>query len=758
MDSMNIHRYKKISSLIQGIDDTKKELLQDLHKDIVENLSVIEAVNRKAIYGSRNISDTAESLTRFSDDVPLEERERKIKALGQALNGEQNLVHMIANLSGGFTQGWKWLEDVAIGLDSGELLRVDDEAASKREQLQDLSNEFHLNQGVCVRFSNAAKKLAEFRGVLLDLTSQMIKVAEKFFVALSKRHSSEGVKVWRSPVLTDFAMSVYNNIVHHGGISEKSTESQLSTYSMRQAIALIDWSRDDDFKGIILSEAPEFTLWIKRQLRKMWKVAVNLEDIFQDEINEVSALYYARYRKEKSDALELRMKMLDDLDPNKVRFEDRSATFSEEEIRNLKHRNDVLNNVCSMLLDSSNTSKEIADYVYEQAKKLRQHYLEVNSFYVCRIGQGNPMMGTSSGGLEVTPGKRPSASFDDIIGSGFDELRNFSGYIKRMQKFGDLFLMTSPRNTHDRANVLLIGPQGCGKTEALRAVANEEDSIAIFAQGSDFLTSWLGEAQKNPKRLFEAAVKLHKESGKHVHILIDEIDSVINDDYSTTKINLTLEFQMIMDGVVEYPHISVWGTTNHPERIPMPMIRRFAKLLIVGKLDSNQRVKLLKHFFKNLPIEKMSDEQWRKKADRLEHATGDVIRKIADHVWREEISKFIEKNPDDAEKMVDILTRINREAYSDYQPELDSTRADREVNKGSYGGGKTSKRQMFMKQLRHVLEIEGSAIDRAIDIALDNIGIINEIQTAKKTYEDAERFLAEIKSEREGAPSRPGAN
>lgn len=45
---------------------------------------------------------------------------------------------------------------------------------------------------------------------------------------------------------------------------------------------------------------------------------------------------------------------------------------------------------------------------------------------------------------------------------------------------------------------------------------------------------------------------------------------------------------------------------------------------------------------------------------------------------------------------------------------------------------------------------EGKTIDRAIDIALDNIGIINEIQTTKKTYEDAECFLAEIKSEREG--------
>jgi len=747
---MNAHRYRKISSLIREVDPDRKELLQDAHRDIVESLEKIEAINRKSVDGSTSIQEAALSTTRFEKELEdLEEKEKRQLALSHALKGDQNLIHMLANLSTGFVQAWKILEGIASGLDAGELLVIDEQSDSTREKMQDLAAELSLNGDACVRFENACRGLGIYRHSIIDIASQITKVAEQFFVALSKRHSSEGIRIWHSPVLTDFSMSIYNNIAHHGNVTEQTTESQISAYSMRKAIAIIDWTRDEDFEEILTSDVFEFSYWIKRQLRKLWKTSKDLEDIFKDELKAVAQVHYTRVITPSDEAFDSKMRMLEELDPNKVKYEDRSATFSEEEIRNLEHKNEVLGKICSMLKDKEKSSHDIANYVYDQVKKLRQHYLEVNSFYVCKIGQGNPMMGQSSGALEVVPGKRPNSNFADIIGSGFDELRDFSQHIKRMQKFADLYLMTSPRRTHDRANVLLIGPQGCGKTEALRAVANDDDSIAIFAQGSDFLTSWMGEAQKNPKRLFEAAIKLQKESGRHIHILIDEIDSVANDDYSTTKINLTLEFQMIMDGVVEYPNISVWGTTNHPERIPMPMIRRFAKLLIVGKLDQRQRVDLLKHFFSNLPMEKISDEEWGKRASRLEHATGDVIRKIADHVWRSEISRFITDSPEEAEKMLDIIHRINYEAGQKYKAEVTGTRADREIDERLRGGGKTSRRKQFLKHLRQTFEIKKESVDKAINVALDNIGIINEMQTAKKTYEDAERFLADIKSERE---------
>lgn len=62
-------------------------------------------------------------------------------------------------------------------------------------------------------------------------------------------------------------------------------------------------------------------------------------------------------------------------------------------------------------------------------------------------------------------------------------------------------------------------------------------------------------------------------------------------------INLTLEFQILMDGIVDYPGISLWGATNNPEKIPMPMIRRFNLVEIVGELQSEDRIKLLQMFY-----------------------------------------------------------------------------------------------------------------------------------------------------------------
>lgn len=174
----------------------------------------------------------------------------------------------------------------------------------------------------------------------------------------------------------------------------------------------------------------------------------------------------------------------------------------------------------------------------------------------------------------------------------------------------------------------------------------------------------------------------------------------------------------------------------------MPMIRRFAKLLIVGELNADRRVKLLKHFFANLPINEISKESWMAKAERLKDCTGDVIRKVADRVWRDQIAAFISQKPDEADEMIEAINQINKDRYSKFQQELDGSRADEKLS----GTGKT-RRDKFLSEFSKVWSIDEREIDRAIDSALNNIGIVNEIQSAKKTYDDARRFLAVIENE-----------
>ena len=322
--------------------------------------------------------------------------------------------------------------------------------------------------------------------------------------------------------------------------------------------------------------------------------------------------------------------------------------LSAEERFALNFKNETLKSVSARLRDNHSTPKDLIAYVLKRKAELRDYYRDENSFYVCRISAGNPFLGSAPGELEVIPGVRPVVDLGEIAGSGFDEVKAFIGQVETSSKWYDLFLATSPSRTADKSNVLLVGPMGCGKSEVLRAVGGDKKSIGIFASGSDFLTCWKGEAEKNPKRLFEAAHKLQRESKKHVHILIDEIDTILNGDRgheSFGNTNLTTEFQNLMDGVVHYPNLSIWGATNNPERIPMPMIRRFSKVVIVGELDQEQRSDLLKRFTSFMPTNGITPEAWGALASRIEGATGDVVRKIVDHVWRTKMTSFVQGNP-----------------------------------------------------------------------------------------------------------------
>lgn len=756
---ISAHRYRILKSIVARIPEEKNEKLEKIQKKILEAHYKAEEIRRVTFEGAESIRQAARDTRRFTPEFQnLEQHEEDEKVIKEAFGNSSNFVQVHASFSNGIFDAWKKLKEISSQLSIPEIESVDDgedeEGLSRRERLADMSAEYQLNGHAVGLFSDACEELSAFRYSLTEMTQFIRRQMETYFNNLTERHSKLGLEVWHTPILTDFALTIFENIRHHGEIAKGTADTEISAYSKRKAVDLISWIKDERFKEILLSDTSSFSYHLRRRLRDIAAESKKLEALFEDEMKEIAASKQLRLRLSRSSNFDSCLRDLEDMDPNRVKFRDLSAAMTEEERHELQFKNEVIGGICRMLKDNKSTPQEIADYVWEECKILRKHYLEENSFYQCRISQGNPQLGKGSGHLEIVPGKKPYASFDRLSGSGFDEVKKFVAHIANLKKWGPLFLITSPRKSIDRANVLLIGPQGCGKTQCMRAVANEDNCIAIFAQGSDFLTAWMGEAQKNPKRLFEAAVKLHKDSGRHVHILIDEIDSVLNNNWTSGQINLSLEFQMIMDGIVDYPGISVWGTTNHPEKIPMPMIRRFSLVSIVGKLDQEQRVHLLKQFMAVLPLsDNFTESNWTACARKLEGATGDVVRKVCDYVWRTEIARFIEEDPTGAEAMLIVLSRLSRDKDTGKKVDnLENREADREAPKRGWSDEAT-KRDKFLKAFSKVFVIEPEVLEAAVEHALSNIGIINEIDVAKKSYADSEIFLAQVKAERNNASS-----
>jgi hypothetical protein len=557
-----------------------------------------------------------------------------------------------------------------------------------------------------------------------DITEELdkiVKVFDQYYQLLNNRHVSEGMPIYRDPIITDVAVTVFANIDAHGEI--EAGNKDLSAYSAGKAL-LVASSVKKGYLQALLQKPEAFQDFVQSNIGAIRATAQSLQAIMRQEVKQVDdAMGIKPEFMPPADYAGI-LQQIQDLNAASVRSKETDKFRTHAEKFQQKFQDETMEEVVKKILDNKVTAHQLMEFVLKRKAELHRHYQDENSFYVCKIGAGNPFVGEAPGALKVVPGNKPNVTIDDIKGSGFFDVREFLKGIDAATRWHDLFLATSPSKKVDKNNILLVGPMGCGKSEAMRAVASEKKSIAIYAQGSDFLTCWKGEDVKNPKRLFEAAIRFRNESGRHVHILIDEVDAVMNSDRHAGDTNLTLEFQLLMDGIVAYPGLSIWGATNNPERIPMPMVRRFSKVLIVGELDLKDRYELLKHFVGFLPTD-LTVVEWEDAAKKLDGATGDVIRKIADHLWRTKLTWLVQTHPDTALKLVEFL---NNESKFDISEFDDKTRFN------------------FVRKLGKHISVTAEDLNEAVELHLKNIAIRAEIDSATETYERAKKFLAQVES------------
>jgi SpoVK/Ycf46/Vps4 family AAA+-type ATPase len=190
--------------------------------------------------------------------------------------------------------------------------------------------------------------------------------------------------------------------------------------------------------------------------------------------------------------------------------------------------------------------------------------------------------------------------------------------------------------------------------------------------------------------------------------------------------NLVTEFLQLLDGIVEYPLISLWGATNHPHKMSARVMRRFQKVALVGELSQDNIVHLLKHFLSHLPTN-ITYGEYVTLAQELRGCVGDVIRKISDSIWREKMTGFVSRYPEKAESLIKDILNVDGEKF-----DIMSLSPQRKEN-------------LVMRLSEH-FSISAKDVELAIREHLSSPAIQFEIEEARRVYASGREMISKSRN------------
>lgn len=269
----------------------------------------------------------------------------------------------------------------------------------------------------------------------------------------------------------------------------------------------------------------------------------------------------------------------------------------------------------------------------------------------------------------------PKISFSDV--AGLDEVKK-AITIRMINpiKYPDKYKMYGKKTG---GGVLLYGPPGTGKTMIAKAIANEVGAKFYAIKGSDIVSKWVGDSEKNINSLFEEANKQDR-----AIIFIDEMDSLIGkrgvDTHNDKRVN---EFLQQIDGVSgRNQNLLLLGATNRPWDIDSAAMRsgRFSQKIYLPLPDAPARKFMIEKALKGVPVDKDFDVD--RVVEQTELYSGADIEELCDRAKDEPLLKSIATDSvilvtnADFDKVLEILppsvTKKELKEFEDYNNEVSS--------------------------------------------------------------------------------------
>ena len=178
--------------------------------------------------------------------------------------------------------------------------------------------------------------------------------------------------------------------------------------------------------------------------------------------------------------------------------------------------------------------------------------------------------------------------------------------------------------------ILLYGPPGTGKTMLAKATAGEIEATFFRISPADVLSKWVGEAEQNIKKLFDAAAAEPRSI-----IFIDEIEALVPARRDEGSSVMQRVVPQILQGVEGFDKkagrpILLMGATNVPWQLDPAMLRpgRFDDKVYIPLPDLPGRREMLNQYLAKRPV--AADVNFDALAERLQGYSGADIRYICD--------------------------------------------------------------------------------------------------------------------------------